>query len=352
MGWETLSADQIKVALSLQLGAVGLAAVISREVISCVGRMDESIVRTSETVNESFSNVPHTLRHHSVMRMVDSHCHRFYIIAQHQRQPFPADRASHSRKLKSVLLVRGSPDVTRRTDAGEYPAMKISALKGVPLLASLQETELEAIAAVSTIKHVLENVAILHVDEEGDTLFIILNGRVSVTKHNDEGREVILSILSDGEFFGEMSLLDGKPRSATVIATEPTELLLLRRSDFLLCLSRYPQIATKLLSALAYRLRRTNRQVESLALLNAYGRVAGVLLQLAEDNGESAGNDNRITILERPILQEIANMAGTTRETVSRVINNLEKRGYLERDGRRITIVDQDQLHDDFFFHL
>lgn len=230
--------------------------------------------------------------------------------------------------------------------------MKTSALKSVPLLSSLQEQELEAIAAVSTIKHILENVAILRVDEEGDTLFIILHGRVSVTKHSDEGREVILSILSDGEFFGEMSLLDGKPRSATVIATEPTELLLLRRADFLLCLSRHPQIATKLLSALAYRLRRTNRQVESLALLNAYGRVAGVLLQLAEDQGECVEGSCRITISERPILQEIANMAGTTRETVSRILNDLEKRGYLERDGRRITIVDQDRLHDDFFFNL
>lgn len=230
--------------------------------------------------------------------------------------------------------------------------MKTSALQSVPLFSNLQEQELEAIAAVSTISHIPENVAILHVDEEGDTLFIILNGRVSVSKHSDEGREVILSILSDGEFFGEMSLLDGKPRSATVIATEATELLLLRRTDFLDCLARYPQIATKLLSTLAYRLRRTNRQVESLALLNAYGRVAGVLLQLAEDYGEPVGTGNRITVSERPILQEIANMAGTTRETVSRVINNLEKRGYLERDGRRITIVDQDQLHDDFFFHL
>ena len=230
--------------------------------------------------------------------------------------------------------------------------MKTSALKGVPLLSSLQETELEAIAAVSTIKHVLADVAILRVDEEGDTLFIILHGRVSVTKHSDEGREVILSILSDGEFFGEMSLLDGKPRSATVIATEPTELLLLRRADFLHCLSRYPQIATKLLSALAYRLRRTNRQVESLALLNSYGRIAGVLLQLGEDLGEYTETSNRITILERPILQEIANMAGTTRETVSRILNDLEKRGYLERVGRRITIVDQDRLHDDFFFNL
>jgi CRP/FNR family transcriptional regulator/CRP/FNR family cyclic AMP-dependent transcriptional regulator len=230
--------------------------------------------------------------------------------------------------------------------------MKASGLMNVTLFSGLQESELEEIAAAAVVRRVPADTMILRADEEGDSLFVILSGRVSVSMHSEEGREVILSILTDGDFFGEISLLDGKPRSATVIATEPTDLLTLRRPDFLACLEKHPQIATHLLSTLAFRLRRTNRQVESLALLNAYGRVAGVLLQLAEDEGDLEGDENRITILERPILQEIANMAGTTRETVSRILNNLERRGYIHRDGRRITILDRERLQDDFFFHL
>ncbi|MBT5872887.1 MAG: helix-turn-helix domain-containing protein, partial [Candidatus Latescibacteria bacterium] len=105
------------------------------------------------------------------------------------------------------------------------------------------------------------------------------------------------------------------------------------------------------LASLANRLRRTNRQVESLALLNSYGRVAGVLLQLAEDQGVYQP-DRSITITARPILQEIAGLAGTSRETVSRILNNLEQNGYIERDGRKIHICDPDRLQDDFFFIL
>ena len=152
--------------------------------------------------------------------------------------------------------------------------MKAPALKRVPLFSDLHESDLESLAAVASIRRVEQETVILQAEEEGDTLFIILSGRVSVTMGNEDGREVILSILTAGDFFGEMSLLDGKPRSASVIATEHTELLLLRRADFLYCMQRNSNLATRLVSTLANRLRRTNRQVESLALLNAYGRVA------------------------------------------------------------------------------
>ncbi|MBM3261873.1 MAG: Crp/Fnr family transcriptional regulator [candidate division Zixibacteria bacterium] len=229
--------------------------------------------------------------------------------------------------------------------------MKASALKHVPLFSSLENDELETIAAGASIHRVKAETTVLRVDQTGDSLFVILSGRVSVSMHSDEGREVILSILTDGDFFGEMALLDGYPRSATVVTTEPTELLELRRYDFLQCLARYPQIATRMLSTLAHRIRRTNRQVENLALLNAYGRVAAVLFQLAEDQVGDGLDVARITILERPMLKEIAHMAGTTRETVSRIMNNLEKDGYIERKGRKITIIYTDRLYDDFFLH-
>jgi CRP/FNR family transcriptional regulator/CRP/FNR family cyclic AMP-dependent transcriptional regulator len=225
---------------------------------------------------------------------------------------------------------------------------KAELLKNVPLFDGLGDAEIHSLAEVAMVRHVPTDAIILLADEEGDTLFVIVHGRVKVTVMSEDGREVILSILKDGDIFGEMSLLDGKPRSASVIATDETELIMLRRSDFLDRLTRFPEMAIKMLATLASRLRRTNRQVESLALLNVYGRIAGTLLQLAEDQGTKSPQ-GVLTIPERPIHQEIANMAGTTRETVSRVLNDLERRGYLSRDGRSIVIQYPDRLRDDFF---
>lgn len=226
---------------------------------------------------------------------------------------------------------------------------KAALLKNVPLFAGLGGEQVHALAEVAMVRRVPTESIILLAEEEGDTLFVIVNGRVKVTVMSEDGREVILSILKDGDIFGEMSLLDGKPRSASVISTDETEMIMLRRPDFLSRLSRFPEMASRMLATLAERLRRTNRQVESLALLNVYGRIAGTLLQLADDQGTSSATS--LTIAERPIHQEIANMAGTTRETVSRVLNDLERRGYLARDGRSIIIEDPDRLRDDFF-HL
>ena len=219
-------------------------------------------------------------------------------------------------------------------------------LKNVPLFQELGGDERYSLAEVSMVRKVPEHATILLADEEGDTLFVIVTGRVKVTVMSEDGREVILSILKERDFFGEMSLLDGKPRSASVIATEKTELIMLRRVDFLSRLERYSQMASQMLSTLATRLRRTNRQVESLALLNVYGRIAETLLQLADDQGVT--EERGIVIPERPIHQEIANMAGTTRETVSRVLNDLERRGYIQSDGREIVILIPDRLRADF----
>lgn len=225
---------------------------------------------------------------------------------------------------------------------------KVALLRNVPLFTDLEDHELDSLAEVVMFRMVPHDAIILLADEEGDTLFVIVKGRVKVTVMSEDGREVILSILKEGDIFGEMSLLDGKPRSASVIATDDTELFMLRRLDFLSRLERHPQMASKMLATLASRLRRTNRQVESLALLNVYGRIAGTLLQLADDLGVKK-EERGILIPERPIHQEIANMSGTTRETVSRVLNDLERRGYIVRDGRQIIIQNPDRLREDFF---
>lgn len=189
-------------------------------------------------------------------------------------------------------------------------------LKQIPLFASLKDEELDAINRLSLNKKCPKDTVILLENEEGDTLFIIVKGKVKVTTFSESGKEVIFSLLNAGDFFGDMSLLDGKPRSATVISIEDSELKLIRRNDFKNLVVKHPEIALKLLEELTSRLRKADERIESLALLDVTGRIAGILLQLAEERGEKSKDS--VFIKSRPTHQELANMAGTTRETVTK----------------------------------
>ena len=210
-------------------------------------------------------------------------------------------------------------------------------LRNVSLFESLNQQELEALSDVTFTRNFSKDNVIILAEEEGDTLFILKKGQVKVSIVSEEGREVILSLLGPGSVFGELSLLDGKPRSANVVATEETDLLMLRRADFLQLIYKTPQIATALLAELATRMRKTDRQIEGLALLDVTSRISDTLLQLATEQG--AETTDGVTIEGRPTQQELANMSGTTRETVSRVLKRLESQGYINRNGRKITIL-------------
>ncbi len=210
-------------------------------------------------------------------------------------------------------------------------------LRNVSLFESLDQQELEALSEVTFTRTFSKDNVIILAEEEGDTLFILKNGQVKVSIVSEEGREVILSLLGPGSVFGELSLLDGKPRSANVVATEETDLLMLRRADFLQLIYKTPQIATALLAELATRMRKTDRQIEGLALLDVTSRISDTLLQLATEQGAETADG--VTIESRPTHQELANMSGTTRETVSRVLKRLEGQGYINRNGRKITIL-------------
>lgn len=212
-----------------------------------------------------------------------------------------------------------------------------SFLRHVSLFESLSDGDIEALADVTIKRAFGRDHVIILAEEEGDTLFIIRSGQVKVSIVSEEGREVILSLLATGAVFGELSLLDGKPRSANVIATEDTELIMLRRADFIQLIFRVPQIATALLAELASRLRKTDRQIEGLALLDVTSRISDTLLQLAGERGVEAPEG--VVIQNRPTHQELANMSGTTRETVSRVLKRLEVHGYIACKGRTITIL-------------
>lgn len=221
-------------------------------------------------------------------------------------------------------------------------------LRQIPLFSSLKDEEIEAIYKLSVTKKCSKDTIILLEDEEGDTLFVILSGKVKVTTFSESGKEIIFSILNEGDFFGDMSLLDGKPRSATVISIEESELRLIRRSDFNKLIESHPGIALKLLEELTSRLRKADERIESLALLDVTGRVAGILLQLADERGEKT--EGSILIKSRPTHQELANMVGTTRETVTRILKQLGNKKYINMDGKDLTIINPEIFKQELYF--
>ena len=221
-------------------------------------------------------------------------------------------------------------------------------LRRIPLFSSLKDDELEAIYKLSYIRKCTKDSVILLENEGGDTLFIIISGKVKVTTFSESGKEVIFSILSEGDFFGDMSLMDGKPRSATVISIEDSVLRLLRRNDFIKLVEEHPRIALILLEELTARLRKADERIESLAILDVTGRVAGILLQLADERGEKT--DKSVLIKSRPTHQELANMVGTTRETVTRVLKQLENKKYINMSGKDLQIIDPEVFKKELYF--
>ena len=159
--------------------------------------------------------------------------------------------------------------------------MEAALFRKFSLFAELDERELGAVAAVAKNRRHAKDEVVFHEDESGDVFCLIREGRVKVTMISPEGKEIILSMLGPGDFFGEMSLLDNQPRSATVIATENLELLIIWRSDFLQLLHENFSISRKVLAELSRRLRSASDRIESLATMDVYGRLARFLLDLA-----------------------------------------------------------------------
>jgi CRP/FNR family cyclic AMP-dependent transcriptional regulator len=210
-------------------------------------------------------------------------------------------------------------------------------LKRVPLFSDLSEAELARFAEVTREREYPRNSVILFEDDPGDALYIVSSGQVKVVLIGEDGREVILSVLGDGDFFGEMSLIDDEPRSAHVIAMKDSHLLVLRRDDFQQQLQQHPSVSLTLLRVLVQRLRRADEKIGSLVLLDVNGRVAQLLLDLGEESGGP-----RIT--RKLTHHTIAQMIGSSRETVSRAMRELVERGHIAVSRREITILDHDAL--------
>ena len=223
---------------------------------------------------------------------------------------------------------------------------KIELLQSVSIFWDLNENDLGHIADKMVAKHFENGNYIFLEDSEGEQCFFVLEGSVKVTRLSKDGREVILAMLNEGDFFGEMSLLDGESRSANVIALEKTKVLTLDRNDFIAVVNDYPLIAVQLLKELARRLRKSDRHIASLSLSDAEKRIALCIIRFADEQGVI--QNGKVSIPKTPIQQDIANMAGTSRETVSRALGLLEKEDLIERNGRELIILDYKKFIKEF----
>ena len=223
---------------------------------------------------------------------------------------------------------------------------KVEHLRKVPIFSELSDSDLKKISEKLISRLYEKGKMILLEQSQGETFFIIISGVVKVTRLSDDGREVILAILGESDFFGEMSLLDGEGRSANIVANEQSEVVTLSRSDFLDCLQKYPKIAIALLEELAVRLRKSDQHIESLSLSDSEQRIGVTLIRLAEELGTIKRGD--VNVKNLPYQQDIANMAGTSRETVSRTLKLLETKNLLKRDGRNLTIYKFDLFRQAF----
>jgi CRP-like cAMP-binding protein len=196
---------------------------------------------------------------------------------------------------------------------------------------------LARLADVSRERNYPKNSVILFEDDPGDALYMVVSGSVKVVLIGEDGREVILSVLPEGSFFGEMALLDELPRSAHVIAMQDANLLVLRREDFQRKLQETPTIAFGLMAELSRRLRKADDKIGGLVLLDVNGRVARLLCQMAD---ETDGTN----ITRRVTHHTIAQMIGSSRETVSRTIRDLADRKLIEVSRKAIVIRDRKAL--------
>jgi len=205
-------------------------------------------------------------------------------------------------------------------------------LKNIPIFSSLNDDELSELALAAVKKTFLKNTVLLNEGDETDSLYIILGGKVKAIINDEHGKEVILSIFGPGEYFGEIAFIDGERRSATIITRETTEVLIISSGVFRDILSSNPNLALNLLIGVVKRLREATKQIESLALMDVYGRVARLLVNYAKPKGE------KLFIEEKLTHQEIANMTGSSREMVSRIFKDLLTGEYISIDNKHITI--------------
>src|SRR5882762_9396799 len=209
-------------------------------------------------------------------------------------------------------------------------------LKQVSIFKGLDDQEVHDLISVAKKRTFRSGEVIFHRDDPGQILYIIKEGKVKICLISPDGQEISLVVFGKGEYFGELALLDGLPRSADAIALEKVECYSLQRSDFQKAIMKNPKIAIQVLEVLSKRIRSTDAMVEDLIFLDVYGRVAKKLLELADSHGTKVENGTRIEV--RLTQQELASMVGASRESVNKVMGYFTDKGFISTDKHRITL--------------
>jgi len=207
-------------------------------------------------------------------------------------------------------------------------------LRNVPLFAMLPENQLAVLTSVVSRRSCPRGTTIIAAGDVTDSLYVVISGTLKVTMSDDTGREIILTMLGPREYFGEMVPIDDNKRSASVISLGPCELLVLSKHDFRKCLSENFQMAMTVMRGLVKRLREADRKIGSLALMDVYGRVARLLLDMSETI------DGQHVVTRKIVKQDMARMIGASREMVSRVMKHLQVGGYIDVRGKAIYLRD------------
>jgi CRP/FNR family transcriptional regulator, cyclic AMP receptor protein len=207
-------------------------------------------------------------------------------------------------------------------------------LRAIPMFSDLSERDLEAFAELVQVRRLPKNTVIVSQHDQGGCMYLLASGRVKVTLASPEGKELALNYLEAPSHFGEMSLVDSGPRSADVIATTDVEVLALEGRDLSAAVKIQPELAVSLIATLSNRLRQTIGRLEDMAFHDATHRVMRVVLNVATASYESTG----VPVIQGLTHYDIATLAGTSRETASRVISTLARDGYVASKGRRIVV--------------
>jgi CRP/FNR family transcriptional regulator len=215
-------------------------------------------------------------------------------------------------------------------------------LASVPLFAALDGDTAELLVAALTTRSVVRGHVVFEEGDTGDRLFIVLDGKMKISRAAADGRENLLAVLGPGEMFGELSLFDPGPRTATASAVTDSTLASLDHDDLRPLLLDQPGVAVQLLRALAQRLRRTNEAMADLVFSDVPGRVAKALLDLAERFGDEEADGVRVR--HDLTQEELAQLVGASRETVNKALSEFANRNWLRLEGRSVLLLDRERL--------
>jgi len=208
----------------------------------------------------------------------------------------------------------------------------MTVLRALPIFETLDDECLKPLMRVAMLRAIPRHTVVLNAGDSTDNIYFVLSGSLKVQVSDEDGREVILTILGQGEMFGEMGVLDDSPRSASVVAVSPADLVTIAKTDFKRLMQENFELSWHVMCNLTRRLRDADRKIESLALMDVYGRVARLLLEMSEEV------DGLKVVRKKISKQDIAKMIGASREMVSRVMKDLGLRGLIEETDNGVIL--------------